>query len=87
MRLILISALDAYCLLEIYNVFKMKCKDLSIPFEEVCQQISINDHPETLKSKPKHKKHKHVFNKYFISISVLILMYMLFYINVYIFTF
>ncbi|XP_025200796.1 exonuclease mut-7 homolog [Melanaphis sacchari] len=52
------AALDAYCLLEIYNLFKTKCKACNIPFDEVCQKISNNDHPDMMKPKLKHKKHK-----------------------------
>uniref|UniRef100_A0A2S2QUZ9 Putative exonuclease mut-7 n=1 Tax=Sipha flava TaxID=143950 RepID=A0A2S2QUZ9_9HEMI len=32
------AALDAYCLLEIYNILKKKCKTSNIPFDEVCQK-------------------------------------------------
>ncbi|VVC33796.1 Ribonuclease H-like domain,3'-5' exonuclease domain,Mut7-C RNAse domain [Cinara cedri] len=53
------AALDAYCLLEIYNVFKSECKANGIPFDEVCQKISNSDQSETLKPKPRNKKHKH----------------------------
>jgi len=50
-------------LLEIYNLFKTKCETSNIPFDEVCQKISNNNHPDMMKPKPKHKKNKHVCNK------------------------
>ncbi|XP_022165293.1 exonuclease mut-7 homolog [Myzus persicae] len=53
------AALDAYCLLEIYNLFKTKCETSNIPFDEVCQKISNNDRPDMMKPKPKHKRHKY----------------------------
>lgn len=56
-------ALDAYCLLEIYNLFKTKCEHSSIPFDEICQTIANNDHSEVIKPKPRHKKHKNVCDK------------------------
>lgn len=57
------AALDAYCLLEIYNLFKERCKACSIPFDEVCHKISSNHYTDTTKPKPKNKKHKHVNNR------------------------
>lgn len=39
------------------------CKTCNIPFNEICQKISNNDHPDMTKPKPKHKKHKYVCNK------------------------
>lgn len=55
--------MDAYCLLEIYNVFKSECKANDIPFDEVCQKISNCNQPETTKQKPRNKRQKHVFKK------------------------
>ncbi|XP_050424575.1 exonuclease mut-7 homolog [Adelges cooleyi] len=52
------AALDAYCLLEIYNVFKTCCDTNGIPFEEVCQKVILKDQSETAKPKLKNKKHK-----------------------------
>lgn len=57
------SALDAYCLLEIFNMLKSECKANDIPFDEVCQKISSIDQLETTKPKPKNKRHKNVFKK------------------------
>lgn len=56
-------ALDAYCLLEIYNLFKTICQTSSIPFEEICQKIANSENPDIMKPKPKNKKHRHVWEK------------------------
>lgn len=33
------TALDAYCLLEIYNVLAEYSRDMDIPFEDICAEI------------------------------------------------
>ncbi|XP_076286281.1 exonuclease mut-7 homolog isoform X2 [Lasioglossum baleicum] len=36
---IIYAALDAYCLLEIYNVFETQCARLNIPFANICLEV------------------------------------------------
>ncbi|XP_076676382.1 exonuclease mut-7 homolog [Andrena cerasifolii] len=36
---IIYAALDAYCLLEVYNVIEKQCHRLSIPFYDICAEI------------------------------------------------
>ncbi|XP_050548408.1 exonuclease mut-7 homolog isoform X2 [Daktulosphaira vitifoliae] len=52
------AALDAYCLIEIYNIFKMCCDTNDIPLEEICQKIMNKGYSEVSKPKLKNKKHK-----------------------------
>lgn len=44
-------------------MFKNICQASNIPFDEVCQRVSNTNHLETMKPKPKNKRHRHVLNK------------------------
>lgn len=41
------TALDAYCLLEIYNVLAEYSADEDIPFEDICAEIQHISHAYT----------------------------------------
>ncbi|KAL0128834.1 hypothetical protein PUN28_003900 [Cardiocondyla obscurior] len=44
---IIYAALDAYCLLEIYNVLADYSADMDIPFEDICSEIQHISHAHT----------------------------------------
>ncbi|XP_024892768.1 exonuclease mut-7 homolog [Temnothorax curvispinosus] len=44
---IIYAALDAYCLLEIYNVLADYSADMDIPFEDICAEIQYIPHAHT----------------------------------------
>lgn len=41
---IVYASLDAYCLIEIYNVLAMQCERLGIPFQDVCHSVHHSSH-------------------------------------------
>lgn len=47
MYLLYMTALDAYCLLEIYNVLADYSADVDIPFEDICAEIQHIPHAHT----------------------------------------
>ncbi|XP_033340040.2 exonuclease mut-7 homolog [Megalopta genalis] len=51
---IIYAALDAYCLLEIYNVFETQCARLNIPFRNICLEIQNIPHKTLKKSTKSH---------------------------------
>ncbi|KAK9885779.1 hypothetical protein WA026_013649 [Henosepilachna vigintioctopunctata] len=50
------AALDAYCLIEIYDVIKHCCEDAAFPFEEVCYNLMTNENFPKKKNKKPAKK-------------------------------
>jgi len=52
-----VTALDAYCLLEIYNVLADYSADMAIPFEDICAEIQHipHAHTKTNTNKTAHK--------------------------------
>ena len=52
-----ITALDAYCLLEIYATLEIQCEHLDIPFYDVCLEVQHTPHqlPERNMRKPTQK--------------------------------
>lgn len=52
-----ITALDAYCLLEIYATLEIQCEHLDIPFYDVCSEVQHIPHqsPEQNTRKPTQK--------------------------------
>ncbi|KAJ8964085.1 hypothetical protein NQ314_005139 [Rhamnusium bicolor] len=50
------AALDAYCLIQVYDVMKKSCEDMDYPFEETCYNLMTNE-------KMPKKKTKKVGNK------------------------
>lgn len=50
------AALDAYCLIETYDVMRQCCEKEKIPFDDICNQLIAND-------KVVKKKTKKVVNK------------------------
>lgn len=48
------AALDAYCLLEIYNVLAEYSRDMDIPFEDICSEVQHM--PQTTYTKPSANK-------------------------------
>lgn len=49
------AALDAYCLLEIYNILADYSADADIPFEDICAEIQHIPHAKTNMNKFTHK--------------------------------
>ncbi|KYM94459.1 PREDICTED: exonuclease mut-7 homolog [Cyphomyrmex costatus] len=56
---IIYAALDAYCLLEVYNVLADYSADMTIPFEDICAEIQgiPHTHTKTNTNKTAHKKY------------------------------
>jgi len=52
-----VIALDAYCLLEIYNVLAEYSKDMDIPFEDICTEVQYmsQTYPKPNTNKPAYK--------------------------------
>ncbi|KAJ8924964.1 hypothetical protein NQ315_001129 [Exocentrus adspersus] len=54
------AALDAYCLIQVYDVLKKCCEDVGVPFEEICYGLMTNE--KVARKKPKktgNKKKQH----------------------------
>ncbi|XP_015429829.1 PREDICTED: exonuclease mut-7 homolog [Dufourea novaeangliae] len=54
---IIYAALDAYCLLEIYEVLKTQCEQIGIPFFNICMELQHirNWTPKNSRNKPTNK--------------------------------
>ncbi|CAH1155277.1 unnamed protein product [Phaedon cochleariae] len=50
------AALDAYCLIEVYDVIRRCCQDVGFPFEDTCWHLMTNE--KVGKKKPKKDGHK-----------------------------
>ncbi|XP_031776933.1 exonuclease mut-7 homolog [Nasonia vitripennis] len=58
---ILYASLDAYCLLEVYNVLAVQCDRLGIPFQDVCHHMHHAPHKSSTSAdgkKPSRSKNK-----------------------------
>lgn len=61
------AALDAYCLIEVYDVIKKCCEDINFPFEEVCYHLMTNE--KAIKKKQKRNNNKKVVSYFAFHIS------------------
>jgi len=52
------TALDAYCLLEIYDVLEKCSKDLNIPFEEISYEVQFHSYKDCAKTSANKSAHK-----------------------------
>lgn len=57
------AALDAFCLIQIYDVLKKCCEDAGLPFEETCYGLMTNEKMSRKKpKKAENKKVLHIFS-------------------------
>lgn len=49
---VFVTALDAYCLLEVYGVFRDCCLKQNIPFYEICTEVIVSCGKKPVKTKP-----------------------------------
>ncbi|XP_076649699.1 exonuclease mut-7 homolog isoform X2 [Halictus rubicundus] len=57
---IIYAALDAYCLLEIYNIFETQCARLNIPFSNICSEVQHIPYKTAKKSTKTYADKPHV---------------------------
>lgn len=54
------AALDAYCLIEVYDVIKKCCDEIKFRFEEVCYHLMTNEKTAKKKQKRNNTNNKKV---------------------------
>jgi hypothetical protein len=65
----MLTALDAYCLLEVYEVLSQCARKQNIPFSEICNEVMTNiKSPRKMAKRPKKQVKREVSSHFTVSV-------------------